>query len=397
MNRKLLAAAVAGAFALPGAALSQSTVQIYGNMNVDWEGVDGGGNAGQNAGDRNRVTNPGGTKIGFKGSERLGSGLTAWFQVESNIGGTDGTGSNVFGSRNSAVGLTGGWGTFLMGNWDSPYKTNLLKIQPFGATSLGGTMSLGSNGDTTNAGTSGTVGGTLVGGTGFQTIGGGNSFQFERRLNNTVQYHSPNLSGFSARIAYEANEGKTQGLAANVNPYLWSIAAAYENGPLFVGLSHERHEEFTRAGGQDTGTWFGVQYSFPMGFQVGFAYEKLKYETGTAAAPTTLEAANWLLHGVYRTGPHRAGISYHKAKDTKGTLAAGTVGSLVGNAGAGQTGAKQWTLEYGYSLSKRTEVVAAYSRLDNDANAIYDFAARAGTAGTTGDRSGYRVGFRHAF
>ena len=70
-----------------------------------FENVDSG--VANTGGSRNRVTNPGGSRIGFRGTEAIGGGTSAFFQIESNIGGVDGTttGSWGLGSRNTGVGL----------------------------------------------------------------------------------------------------------------------------------------------------------------------------------------------------------------------------------------------------------------------------------------------------
>jgi predicted porin len=59
-----------------------------------------------------------------------------------------------------------------------------------------------------------------------------------------------------------------------------------------------------------------------------------------------------------------------KANSTSGSQVA-TLGSVVGNAGAGGTDANLWALQYGYAFSKRTSVALTYARLNNDDSANY--------------------------
>ena len=63
------------------------------------------------------------------------------------------------------------------------------------------------------------------------------------------------------------------------------------------------------------------------------------------------------------------------------------------------TGADQWTLHYGFALSKRTEITLAYSRLSNDTAGVYSNRETAyGTAGLAGqDMSVVAVGLWYAF
>ena len=80
MHKKLMAAAVAGVLAAPVIAQAQSTVQIYGV--AEWEyGVLEQGN-GRPRVDYNEVT---GSYLGFRGTESLGGGLSAWFQCETTM------------------------------------------------------------------------------------------------------------------------------------------------------------------------------------------------------------------------------------------------------------------------------------------------------------------------
>src|SRR5258705_12730936 len=100
MHRRSLALAVASVFAVPPAPLAEGAdVQIYSTINVDFEGVQTTGATaagallpGQpgatptrvNSPSRSRVTsNP--SNIGLRGSNDIGSGLSAIFQIESPI------------------------------------------------------------------------------------------------------------------------------------------------------------------------------------------------------------------------------------------------------------------------------------------------------------------------
>ena len=90
MNKKLMAAAVAGALAVPaGAAMAQtSSVQIYGLFNVEYAPWVDQPNTGAAPG-TSRTTvdalNSGASRIGFRGQEKLGGSLTAWFQCETDV------------------------------------------------------------------------------------------------------------------------------------------------------------------------------------------------------------------------------------------------------------------------------------------------------------------------
>jgi len=432
-----LALAIAGAFALPAGVMAQSTVQIYGNLRLAVEHVDSGvDNVG---GGRMRVTNPGGSLLGFRGTEALGGGLSAWWQIEQNIGGADGTRGDVstMGGRSTGTGLFGAWGRFIMGNWNSPYKDFAGLFQPFGATALGGTNSIMNNGDSTGPaplgiriagaqtitvsssynGVNSSIVTTGAASTGIATNAlttqlsvAGPTTSFHRRWHNTVQYRG-SFSGFNANVAYQMPEGE-QG---QTGPDAWGASLFYAAGPLTVGGAYSRHNSFTSAvvAGvlQDTtdSAWIlGAKYTFGA-FEVGFAWENLEYDVPGAAPGAgmgNLENDRWQLHGQFRSGPHRFGAMYIYAGDTKGNagtpLALVSRGSIVGNGGAGSTSADQWTLVYGYSLSKRTEVTLSATRISNDSQIAYDMSSSTTGTGTGATnlgatRKGFAVTMYHAF
>lgn len=126
MQKKLLAVAIAGAFGAPALALAQSsTVQIYGTLYVEYSFVDQPRNAANTADlTKTDFLQTPGSSIGFKGEEKLGGGLSAWFQCESSAD-PRGQNGDGFCTRNSALGLKGGFGNVFIGNWDSPFKRTI--------------------------------------------------------------------------------------------------------------------------------------------------------------------------------------------------------------------------------------------------------------------------------
>src|SRR5689334_16807450 len=109
MNKKLVAFAVASAFALPLAAQAQTAnVTMYGRANVDMEVVSGTQANGTNPHVFRVSSNS--SRWGVRGTEALGGGLNAVFQLESSISWDAGGGTLA--GRESFVGLQGSWGTF---------------------------------------------------------------------------------------------------------------------------------------------------------------------------------------------------------------------------------------------------------------------------------------------
>jgi predicted porin len=355
MKRKLIILAVAGACAVPLVASAKSTVQIYGKARVGYAHIDSGN--GTNAGDA--VFNPGSSAIGVKGTEDLGSGNAAWFQLEQTfpLDGAD----RKWTDRNTGIGLKGDWGLFGVGQWDTPYKRingGSGKWQSFGRTDIGGVQAIIGN-DTTTNGNDGGV------------------YSFSRRHKGLIWYDSPRFGGLQISGAVSDNRGKDTigGVntpdTVNGSPRLYSLALDYHNGPIRVGLGYEKHKDFAREGSSDDGWNISGAYKFAKVFRVGLTYEHLKFSDDVAAGSGDTKRNAWGVFGDWHiSGPHSLHVEYIKANDTSGSQV-GTFGGVVGNDGAGNTGANMWALRYGYKFSKRTLVTLTYARLNNDDNAGY--------------------------
>ena len=95
MKLKRITLATLATLAAPAAALAQSNVQIYGTLNADFESVKATGSSGTNFPSRNRVTSNS-SNFGFRGTEDLGQGLRAFFQLESAVNFDNGTSSGFW-------------------------------------------------------------------------------------------------------------------------------------------------------------------------------------------------------------------------------------------------------------------------------------------------------------
>ena len=120
MQKKLIALAIAG---LSGVAFAQSNVTIYGVADATFDIINvSGGSAALSGNTPNFTRVPtNGSRIGFKGTENLGNGLTALFQFESNAN-FDNSASTLGTSRDSFVGLSGDFGKVILGNLSTPTR-----------------------------------------------------------------------------------------------------------------------------------------------------------------------------------------------------------------------------------------------------------------------------------
>ncbi|MBI4205541.1 MAG: porin [Betaproteobacteria bacterium] len=395
MQKKLMAIAVAGALGAPAVALAQaSTVQIYGNLTYEYAIVDQG--AGRPTTDV--AATPGGSAIGFRGEEKLGGGLSAWFQCESSadVRGLDGDG---FCTRNSAVGFKGAFGNLHFGVWDTPFKRAAL-----------GPGSVGAIGETGALGTSFVA----WGGSGFSNaINKSNRNRWKRRERAQTYYESPNFGGFQVLAAFtpgnraaaiDAGSAAADAVdgATNNKPRVWSLAGSYAAGPLAVGLGYERHDEFGATGAAsdfDDRAWgFSASYRFgPV--KVGGTYLDAKYETGIGSE---LKRKSWTLGVEWDLpGPHSLMAFYGQADDTKGNSLVGVVDNpapctAVGVCPGG-TGAKDFSIGYGYAFSKRTQIRVGWHRTDNESRAFYKNGSAAAPLFGGEDQDGYGFWISHRF
>jgi predicted porin len=367
MNKKLLAVAVAGAFVAPAAALAQSsTVQVYGKATVEYGYADQ-GNSTATVGRPNTdiFQTPGGSAVGFRGEEKLGGGLSAWFQCETSA---DVRGLNQDGmcSRNSAIGMKGGWGNLHFGRWDTPFKRATVGMIGGGDTGLLGLAFLMA-GNSTGTG--------AIGGIAPQSLSRG---IWKRRETGLIYYESPSFNGFQVLGAFSAaNATSSLNTSTAQKPRVLSLAGTYANGPLSLGLGYERHNSFGAVGGSndDRGWTLGGTYTFMGTVKLGMQYADYKYET---TAVQDLKKKTWMVGLEWNIqGPHNLDASYVRAGNSTGTataaggsVAPGSGVSLPSLTGLG-TGAKLYQIAYRHEFSKRTSAKLGYVRLNNDDGAAY--------------------------
>ncbi|MDX1353157.1 MAG: porin, partial [Thiomicrorhabdus sp.] len=110
MKKNIIALAVASAIAAP-VAMADAPV-VYGQINVAIDSVK---DEGMRTTDRD-------SRLGVKGSEDLGNGLKAIYKMEFGVSIDDDANKGTLTNRNQYVGLSGGFGTILMGRHDTPTK-----------------------------------------------------------------------------------------------------------------------------------------------------------------------------------------------------------------------------------------------------------------------------------
>jgi len=349
--------------AIPAAAQTADNVQVYGRLNLTAENVRTSRDAaGAAPGHLMRLANNR-SVLGLRGTEALGAGYQAIWQIESAVSIDNGTGS--FAGRDTRLGLAAPWGTLFAGNWTTPYTSATQGFDPFYPTTAG-YMSIMGNGSAPSSDNA------------IDTT------SFDRRQRNSIHYWTPEWNGFSVRAAHGLAEEKT----AVIKPSLTSVAGIYEKGPLYLTYAHERHEDYQGAGLTDTGHKLGAAYRFG-GLRIGGAVERLRYQT--ASGP--LQRTAYYLSASYQAGPHGLRLGVARANDGKGSSTE-QLGPLRSGA---DTGATHLTVGYDYAFSKRTTLYTYVSRIDNERNGSYDFAINELGAGRGATVDGIAIGLRHAF
>jgi predicted porin len=380
MKKSLIALAV---MAAAGAASAQSSVTLFGivDATLAYGRATGTGNA-----SRTQLTNSGynSSRLGFRGTEDLGGGMSASFWLEGSLFNDDGRagqaipatnqalttadGTGLTFNRRSTVSLAGGWGELRLGRDYTPSFWNLTIFDPFGTNGVGTTL-------------------TLVGATGLGVAGANVSptGQGTRgvlvRASNDIGYFLPaNLGGFYGQVNYWLGENAQTGAATESDGTGWGGRLGYGAGPFNVAVAYSRTNYAAVTGG-DFRTWnVGGQWDFGMA-RVMAQYTRDTRDAGGGAG-ADVDGRGWLIGALVPVGAGEIRASYSTYEIDFG--------------GAADPRARQLALGYVHNLSKRTAVYATLARVRNSNGAAV--ALNGATLGAGGNSStGFDLGIRHSF
>ncbi|MCU6615017.1 porin [Achromobacter mucicolens] len=264
MKKTLLAAALLAGFA--GVAQAETSVTLYGIIDTGIGYNKASGSYTNAAGARvdldgsrvgmiNGVQN--GSRWGLRGSEDLGDGLRAVFQLESGFdsgNGRSAQGGRLFG-RQATVGLASdSWGQLDFGRQTNIASKYFGSIDPFGA------------------------------GFGQANIGTGMSAANTQRYDNMVMYQTPSFSGFQFGVGYSfsADDTKTAetGFRTANNTRAITTGLRYVNGPLNVALSYDQLNASNNLSSAQTD-------ATPRSYMIGGSYDFEVVKLALAYARTT--------------------------------------------------------------------------------------------------------------
>ncbi|MBC7601482.1 MAG: porin [Ramlibacter sp.] len=366
MKKSLIALAV---LASAGSAFAQSSVTLFGVVDATLAFGRG------NVSNKTALTNSGynSSRLGFRGVEDLGGGMSASFWLEAGLNNDNGTGAGtntnnqgtgaaaaaaggqgLTFNRRSTASLSGGWGEARLGRDYSPQFWNLTVFDPFGTNGVGTTQTLNSI----------ITGPTAV------------------RASNSIGYFLPaNIGGFYGQGQYYLGENNSNAGVVCTTPGV----------PAGCGST------------SSDGRGYGIRVGYAAGpFNVAGAFSRTRYLAGT------VHQSN--LGGQYDFGV--AKLMAHVSRDKNGAVTG--KGWLIGGlvpVGAGEIRAaysryrtdvvvteptaKKFALGYVHNLSKRTALYTTYARVKNSGGAASFLNGAGGLANSSS--SGYDFGIRHAF
>ncbi len=223
-------------------AAQAETINIYGWQNHSWEFVDEQNGSGPDRSYDRMNSNAG--NIGFAASVDTGmDGIKVNFQCETFTfynQFADSTAS-TWCNRNSKIGLAHPQaGEIMLATWLLPYNEGVAQwVDPF--------YDAGADSHTNIMGSMGAKSST------FYNPAFGRDNGFNRRQDNIIQYWSPNWNGFVFRFAWTLGyRDETSHMGGEIDPVIRSSSLAYTNGPLWLAVTWQDHEDWAAANTKET-------------------------------------------------------------------------------------------------------------------------------------------------
>lgn len=348
MKKTLTALAVLTA--VSGGALAQTSVSVYGVMDIGIARRDDSNPAGKTT--TMESGQQSGSRLGFKGREDLGGGMAAQFVLESGVNldnGTSGQSGRLFG-RQAWVGLDGNFGGFKLGRQQTVLYTALDKIDPFHINLAGNS----------------------------QKVFGYGAYASDPflRTDNTIAYSMPTVAGIDGTLTYSLGEqaGDYQRKRST------GLGLSYANRGLNLQLA------YLKSNTVDAPAGFGANVGDNRALLVGGTYD-----FGLLVAH--LGYAENRLGGIAGGGKDRnllAGLTVPVG--AAGSVMASFIRNELTDFADGKS--DQYALGYSHKLSKRTNVYTSVSYTKNDRDVALNT--------YRGEQFGqsvrlFNVGVRHSF
>ena len=429
MKKSLLAVAAMGAFA--SAAQAQSSVTVYGLLDVGFVGTNERISANaitNNGGQYKKTTNSFGgvgaestSRLGFKGTEDLGGGMSAFFTAEFALfpndqtlsGNSTATTNNGAGlqNRQAFVGLKkAGLGSTAIGTQYTPVFNANAATNPNGSNNLLGDL---------------VYQGTTIATSGNGT-GGSNSASFTNRASNSLTIQSDKFAGFSANLLWTLNNATASSANSSASTAVnqissggttnasgWGLGADYTYNKFYVSAAYQALKQVTSANGYVPATGIPATTSVPW---TGQQANGATTSVNGASNALDIQDNQFLAGATYDFGILKAYAQYVNRKATSTispnyyvkrqaeqigvrsyitpTIEAWASGSLGRYTAYGvnqpTSNMNAWQLGSNYYLSKRTNLYAIYGQQVISTSAV-------GTQSGSASASNYAVGIRHTF
>ncbi|WP_339842941.1 porin [uncultured Halopseudomonas sp.] len=355
MNKKLLAIVIGAAAAMPVMAMADVSVYGRAHISVDHLSVDNVETAPGVFDDYSEINlSSNASRLGFKGDHDINPNLNAFFQIEQQIDfGTDN--GETLATRDTFVGLGGNFGQVRAGRFDSPFKGARGPANLFGDQV----------GDMRNL--------TRVG-----------NARFDERYDNTIEYTTPNMSGFFGKLGYSLHETDVAGNDVDTNTT--SMSLNYEGSVVEASLAYETADEDTGRGERD-GVRFAGAYKITDAIKGVAFYQTVDYtnDNVTQAVRDSLTADTFGLGAEFKVASSTA---------LKGMW-------LTRESDASDSDSTMWVVGVEHKLDKAVRVYANYAMVDNDTLAALTPWSQARTAdpqeAAGEDATGLTVGLRYDF
>ena len=349
MKKSLIALAV---LAASGAAMAQSSVTLFGIVDATYAYGSG------SVSNKSQLTNSGynTSRLGFRGVEDLGGGMSASFWLEAGLNNDNGSGvltntnnqaatttggGGLTFNRRSTVSLNGGFGEVRLGRDYTPQFWNLTVFDPFGVVGVGTSQTLNSS------------------------LGGPTTV----RASNAIGYFLPgNLGGFYGQAQYYMGENLSTAANKKDGNGL-ALRAGFANGPINVALAFSETKFLS---GNIKAVNLGGQYDLGVA-KIMAHYNQDEIDGGA-------EGKGFLIGGLVPVGAGEVRLSYS-------TYKVDTVGA--------DPRSNKLALGYVHNLSKRTALYATYAHLTNKNGAAQ--ALNGAVTGVNSNSNGYDFGIRHSF
>ena len=389
MNKKLISIAIAAAVAAPMAASAETT--LYGRINNAAVNTDADVTVsgeyctpeGCTSGSASASMDTGwdvedyASRLGVKGSEDLGNGLKAIYQLEWHVETSDGGSvgpASMPNNRLGYVGLAGGFGTVAVGRQWTPYYGSVDKTDVF---QIGGTN---------------------------------DAYMGLTRTGDAIAYVSPNMSGVTVKGAAIMTGEDLETGANDDTVDVYNLSLDYNNGPFSVGASYLSFEN------SDSDQWgIGAKYKAGMFAVIG------QYEDGDVSSSffddeegfedfadswmldeigSNADGSSWAIAGQAFFGNNTLTIKYgEKDADVSGSFVDYWGGSASASADLDM---EEWVIQLEHHFSKRTRVFVIYDATETTAkaNITSDYGdgwVETGSAKVSYDSDRFGIGIRHDF